>query len=47
LIKHVLNHPGISSMDIVEFNPTRDHGSTFELIKSLNQMVIETIEVET
>jgi arginase len=47
LIKHVLNHPGISSMDIVEFNPTRDHGSTLELIKSLNQMVIETIEVET
>lgn len=45
LIKHVLNHPGISSMDIVEFNPTRDQGSTLDLIKTLNQMVIETIEV--
>lgn len=44
LIKHVLKHPGISSMDIVEFNPTRDHGSTLELIKSLNELVIETIE---
>ena len=45
LIKHVLNHPGISSMDIVEFNPTRDQGSTLDLIKTLNEMVIETIEV--
>jgi len=45
LIKHVLNHPSISSMDIVEFNPTRDQGSTLDLIKTLNQMVIETIEV--
>lgn len=45
LIKHVLHHPGISSMDIVEFNPTRDQGSTLDLIKTLNQMVIETIEV--
>lgn len=45
LIKHVLNHPNISSMDIVEFNPTRDQGSTLDLIKTLNQMVIETIEV--
>lgn len=45
LIKQVLNHPGISSMDIVEFNPTRDQGSTLELIKTLNQMVIEAIEV--
>lgn len=45
LIKHVLNHPGISSMDIVEFNPSRDQGSTLELIKTLNELVIETIEV--
>ncbi len=45
LIKHVLNHPGITSMDIVEFNPTRDQGTTLELIKSINQLVIETIEV--
>jgi arginase len=44
LIKHVLNHPGICSMDIVEFNPTRDQGSTLELIKSINQLVSETIE---
>jgi len=45
LIKHVLSYPSISSMDIVEFNPTRDQGSTLDLIKSLNQMVLETIEV--
>lgn len=44
LIKHVLNHPGICSMDIVEFNPTRDQGSTLELIKTINQLVSETIE---
>lgn len=44
LIKHVLNHPGICSMDIVEFNPTRDQGSTLELIKTINQLVTETIE---
>lgn len=45
LIKHVLCHPGISSMDIVEFNPTRDQGATLELIKTLNQMVIENVGV--
>lgn len=45
LIKHVLNHPGISSMDIVEFNPSRDQGSTLALIKTLNELVSETIEV--
>jgi arginine decarboxylase len=44
LIKHVLNHPGICSMDIVEFNPTRDQGSTLDLIKTINQLVSETIE---
>lgn len=44
LLKHVLNHPNLSSMDIVEFNPTRDQGSTLDLIKTLNEMVIEAIE---
>lgn len=45
LLKRVLNHPNLRSMDIVEFNPTRDKGSTLELIKTINQMVIEAIEV--
>ena len=44
LLKHVLNHPNLSSMDIVEFIPTRDQGSTLDLIKTLNEMVIEAIE---
>jgi len=44
ILSTILAYDHVSSMDIVEFNPLYDNGSTFDLISSIHQLVSQAKE---